>query len=354
MAYLKKSLGFFAGRKAFSVLLESGFSMREAQKICDQKRLWCDFSDYVNSPKFAPVKKSEVVNGEVFLVSYECFPRGLMPLFECEEFGVFDKPSGVLTHPNGRNCAYSLCDEIWSRWGFGACVAHRLDKETSGVLVVAKSPDVARKLKSKFENREVAKAYLAVVKGEFCPANLGLAKFEFGKFMGEFGAKFGLFDARFLGGGVGGVGESFGESACESELFVVDLPLALTQNYEDFKTRMVVSEQGKASFTLVRVLNFDKKRNQTLVACFPLTGRQHQIRVHLFSLGFGVVGDPLYGLSKFDIERILDGRVSGEERVSLTGGSRMMLHSWRVKFEFGGKMFEVASEFNEALEIFGK
>ena len=83
--------------------------MREAQHLIDKGRLICDGA-VVN-------EKNALLSGEICLIDYETNPRGLKPIFECDKFAVFDKPSGVLSHPNGRHCEYSLNDEIWSQIG---------------------------------------------------------------------------------------------------------------------------------------------------------------------------------------------------------------------------------------------
>ncbi|MBR2148416.1 MAG: RNA pseudouridine synthase, partial [Campylobacter sp.] len=153
MAYIKMKIGEFYGQKIYQILLSNGYNMKEAQKLCDKGRLMDSFDMVLN--------KNSIANGEIFLIDYECKPVGLEPIFESDEFGVFDKPSGVLTHPNGRNCNYSLCDEIWTLWGKNASVAHRLDKETSGVIVVGKSIETTKKLKAMFESRCIFKSYLA-------------------------------------------------------------------------------------------------------------------------------------------------------------------------------------------------
>ena len=104
MSYEKMKIGKFYGQKIYQILISQGYCMKEAQKLCDNGRIIDNFGSVL--------KKNSVANGDIFLIDYRCKPKGLKPIFECKEFGVFDKPSGVLTHPNGRHCSYSLCDEI--------------------------------------------------------------------------------------------------------------------------------------------------------------------------------------------------------------------------------------------------
>ncbi|MEE3776578.1 RluA family pseudouridine synthase [Campylobacter sp. CX2-4080-23] len=313
MAYVKMKIGEFYGKKAYQILLSQGYSMKEAQKLCDSGRI-IDNNDLV-------LKKNSVANGDIFLIDYACEPKGLKPIFECDEFGVFDKPSGVLTHPNGRNCKYSLCDEIWTLWGKNASVAHRLDRETSGVIVVGKSVEVVRELKRMFENREIFKSYLAIVSGAVSTS--GFKRFTPEDYM-DFMGKFDLMDSQ--------------------DWFVIDRAMDITDDYDDIKIRMRICDEGKRAVTLFRVVKFDSKTDTTLVECAPLTGRQHQIRLHMFYVKHRILGDPIYGLERCDIERILDGKMSLNERINLTGASRLMLHSNRVKFRFQGAKYDISSK----------
>ncbi|HDX8139499.1 TPA: RluA family pseudouridine synthase, partial [Campylobacter fetus] len=307
MAYKKFKLGYFLGEKAYRIFLNLGYSMKEAQKLCDKGRL------LVND---AVCGKNDPVFGEAYFIDYECEPKGLKPIFECDEFGVFDKPSGVLSHPNGRNCEYSLCDEIWSLWGKKACVAHRLDRETSGVIVVAKNANSALNLKKSFENRAVAKTYLAFVRGKF--DGNGLDKFHINDFE-DFKDKLEFFD--------------------NIQGFVIDKNMDITKDYDDIKIRMEICPEGKRAVTVVKLVEYYPKFDISLVECYPLTGRQHQIRLHLFHMKHRILGDPIYGLDKFNVEQILDGVMSERDRVKNTGASRLMLHAKSVKFKFKDQVF---------------
>lgn len=272
---------------AFKVLMSTlNVSMNEAQRLIDKKRVFCN--DELITHKNAPLQ------GQIELIEYEAVPKGLKPLFENDEFAVFDKPSGVLSHPNGRNCEYSLYDELLHLWGKNACIAHRLDKDTSGLILVAKNQKVAKNLKKKFELRQIHKEYLALVKGQ---------------------------------------------SPLE---FSVSLPLALA----GFKSKIKITplnEGGKMARSEFKRLRYFKEQNATLVLCKPLTGRQHQLRIHLYASGFGIFGDTLYGLNEEQIENILDKKLNQKELVSLTGASRLCLHAHRLCFEYHGQKYDFIS-----------
>ncbi|OCR94513.1 pseudouridine synthase family protein [Campylobacter fetus] len=312
MAYKKFKVGSFCGEKAYTIFLNLGYSMKEAQKLCDKGRLLVNDS---------VCGKNDLVFGDAYFIDYECEPKGLQPIFECDEFGVFDKPSGVLSHPNGRNCEYSLCDEIWSLWGKKACVAHRLDRETSGVIVVAKNADSALNLKKSFENRAVAKTYLAFVNGKFDGS--GLNEFCINNFK-DFKDKLEFFD--------------------DIQGFVIDKNMDITKDYDDIKIRMEICPEGKRAVTVVKLVEYYPKFDISLVECYPLTGRQHQIRLHLFHMKHRILGDPIYGLEKSEIENILDNKLTKSERINLVRSSRLMLHSKRIKFAFLGQIYDIKSQ----------
>jgi 23S rRNA pseudouridine1911/1915/1917 synthase len=297
--------------------------MSQAQKLCDKGRL-------IDKNGVA-LDKNSTVNGELFFIDYECKPVGIKPIFECDEFGVFDKPSGVLTHPNGRYCNYSLCDEIWTLWGKNASVAHRLDKETSGVIVVGKSIETTKKLKAMFESRCIFKSYLALVSGKVQESKF--KRFAPENYM-DFVDKFSFIN--------------------DENWLVIDRAMDITRDYDDIKIRMQICDNGKRAITLFRPIEFNEKINATLVECIPLTGRQHQLRLHLFYVKHKILGDPIYGLERRDIERILDGKMSENERIEKSGANRLMLHSNRLKFNYNGTEFDISSKMEFGLSPFAQ
>ncbi len=390
-----------ANLRAFKVLMNAlGVSMSEAQRLIDKGRLFCN-GEVVSA-------KNEILRGEIELISYENAPRGQKPIFDNQNFAVFDKQSGILSHPNGRNCAYSLCDEIWHLYGAQAGVAHRLDRETSGLILVAKDKKTQTIFKTLFEKRLVKKEYLALVSGQtplefsvdlpmnsacdevktrmrLCPLSEGgkEARTEFKRLcyfseqdllnlsreiknaadknlnLTETLGNFASFESGFE--------RKFDESddlsclACEnafeskfkrkfSENANGDLPClnSFNSKFDESKKRQKEFSARKNSACDESEIQlgkgFDFSKGASLLLARPLTGRQHQIRLHLFASGFAILGEPLYGLEKADIERILDKQMSAFERVSLTGATRLCLHSNRLAFEFGGKSYDILSQ----------
>ncbi|MFZ2853443.1 MAG: pseudouridine synthase [Rhodocyclaceae bacterium] len=158
---------------------------------------------------------------------------------------VVNKPSGLLSVP-GRGAGKDDCliSRVQKDYP-DALVVHRLDMETSGLLVLARSPAMHRLLSILFQERRVEKRYVAVVDGIVQP--------ESGQ---------------------------------------IDLPLIA--DWPNRPLQKVDHEIGKPSLTRYRVLARDAAGHRTRLALEPETGRSHQLRVHLLSLGHPILGDSLY------------------------------------------------------------
>jgi 23S rRNA pseudouridine955/2504/2580 synthase/23S rRNA pseudouridine1911/1915/1917 synthase len=173
--------------------------------------------------------------------------RHIDVLFEDEDLLVVDKPAGVLSVP-GRQGGISIREVLAASSGSEEppLIVHRLDRETSGVLVLARTTLAQQGLAQQFEDRQVSKEYLALVVG-----------------------------------------------SPEDESGLIHASIA---PHPRVSGKMVVNEsKGKASQTRWRVV--ERLGGVTLLRCQPLTGRQHQIRVHLKLIGLPLLVDPLYGES---------------------------------------------------------
>jgi 23S rRNA pseudouridine1911/1915/1917 synthase len=207
-----------------------------------------------------PVKsRTKVFAGDVITVMVEnpgadaVDPDGIpiVVLHEERTFVVLDKPPGVVMHPVGKHVYDTLMNVLHARYkrdfpelDVTPMVVHRLDRDTSGVLLIAKEEDVRKRLGAAFEGRDVEKEYLALV--------------------------FGRIDA---------------------DTFTVNQPIG-PDPLADNKTKMACIPDGRASYTEFAVV--ERFARATLVRCFPKTGRQHQIRVHLAHTGHPILGDALY------------------------------------------------------------
>ena len=276
--------------KAFLYLIkELDYTQKEAQRLIAKGRL------FVNG--VAMTKTAGEIEGEFEFIYFEPISRGLRPTYIEEQFVVFDKPSGVLIHPQNRNTAYSLIDELKFQYGRDANIAHRIDQETSGLVLCARNKVSERDIKMMFQERDMKKKYLALVHGEF------------------------------------------------KEELTVEAPLLRAED-ESAIVRMVVKvdENGKASKTRFKPLEYFPNLDMTLIECSPHTGRQHQIRVHLFHVKHPIVGDPIYGQSEEDMIRFLDKELTPDERIAKGGATRLLLHASELEFELYGNIYNIASE----------
>ena len=125
----------------------------------------------------------------------------------------------------------------------------------------------------------------------------------------------------------------------------IDAPLIRKEDDSSI-VRMVVRvhSEGKPSKTDIRVLEYFPELDMTLVEAKPLTGRQHQIRVHLFHVKHPIVGDPIYGQKDEDVIRYLDKGISEEERIEKSGSRRLLLHANRLKFTLDGITYDIVSQ----------
>ncbi|WP_051378509.1 RluA family pseudouridine synthase [Derxia gummosa] len=211
-------------------------------------------------------------------LAYRPEPLDFPVVHEDAQVIVIDKPAGLVVHPAAGNWSGTLLNGLLHRYPELATlpragIVHRLDKDTSGLMVVARTLEAQTDLVRQLQARSVSRRYLAVCWGR--PA-----------------------DAR-----------------------TVDAPIGRDQRE---RTRMAVVPHGKPAITHLRRLataEFDAAGGPlSLVECRLDTGRTHQIRVHAAHLGFALVGDPVYGnLRRTRLDRELL--------------SRQALHAWRLAFD---------------------
>ena len=159
---------------------------------------------------------------------------------------VLDKPAGLLSVPGrGADKAACLASRVQAVFP-DALVVHRLDMSTSGLLLMARGETMQRQLSRLFQERQIDKRYLAVVDGYL-----------------------------------------------DSESGEVDLPLIC--DWPNRPRQKVDFEVGKRSLTKYRRVGFDPQSNASRIELEPVTGRSHQLRVHMASLGHPIRGDELYG-----------------------------------------------------------
>ena len=264
------------------------FSLREAKRAIDRGRV------SVNDKRIT--HKAERATGTLKCIVFEPNGYGLKPIFETAHFAIFDKPSGVAIHPKKLANTKSLLDDVRALWGNEANLVHRLDKETSGLVMASKNKFSESILKRSFQDKEIQKKYLALVKGHL------------------------------------------------NKELTIKKPIAVNKD-ENIKVKVKIDDEGKESITIIKPIK--KINNNTLVECIPLTGRQHQIRVHLYSIGHPIVGDPLYGVDNDFADRYLNKQFTEKERIEKTGSIRLMLHAYYLEFMFMTNKYVITSKWFE-------
>ncbi len=199
---------------------------------------------------------------------------------------VVDKPAGLPVHPTARYLAHTFTSIAKARFpGRKVDPAHRLDRETSGLLACGTAPEHTGRMKQDFARRKVEKTYLAFALG-----------------------------------------------APSEDRFEVDAPLALTGE-SAVRVRMHVHAGGLPSRTEFEVLGrrvAPDGQPVALLACRPRTGRQHQIRAHLLHAGLPMVGDKIYGPDELIFDRFTRREMTEEDLAALRL-PRHALHAWRLE-----------------------
>ncbi|OAX37786.1 pseudouridine synthase [Rhizopogon vinicolor AM-OR11-026] len=161
------------------------------------------------------------------------------------DFLVIDKPGSIPVHASGRYYRHSLVEILHNEFHFPKIFTiNRLDRLTSGLMIIPLNADLARSLSAEFVNGLVRKEYVARCRGEFPAA----------------------------------------EITCEEPLLTVDRQMGLN----------IVHPDGKHAKTIFNRLHYDPATDTSVLRCRPMTGRSHQIRVHLQYLGHPIANDPVY------------------------------------------------------------
>jgi 23S rRNA pseudouridine1911/1915/1917 synthase len=288
MPFVKKSFRIEEGIKAFLYLIHHfDMTQGEAQSLISRGRMLIDGRSMRDS--------SKVIIGDIELVYFEPKSRGVEPLFRTPDFMLFEKDSGVLVHPNTMATEYSMLDEIRHISGRYSNAVHRIDMETSGLLMASRNKASERILKGLFEHRDIQKSYLAWVDGEV------------------------------------------------KESFEVDKPIKSRDDYSTCKHKVEIDPSGKSALTHFAPLRYDRDLDATLILCYPHTGRTHQIRVHLYYIGHPILGDPIYGTEFNASNEYLEWRLSPQDRLKYTGASRLMLHAKSLEFEYRDNRYYIES-----------
>jgi 23S rRNA pseudouridine1911/1915/1917 synthase len=274
------------GRRLDQFLPETDLNLSRSQAKNLIQKKYVLLNDKSTKPS-AHLKSGDIVSGklpEPEPLSLKPEPIPLTILYEDPSIIVIDKPSGMVVHPAFGNPSGTLvnallyhCKDLAGINGvLRPGIVHRLDKDTSGVMVVAKDDEAYHQLTKQFRNRTVEKVYLAIT-------------------YGQFGQKEGLIDS------------------------------AIGRHPSQRKRMSTRTKKGRVAVT--RWKRVEKLDGFAFLEIYPQTGRTHQIRVHLSSVGHPILGDPLYGRK---------GRPGSTRdralRECLKRMDRLALHAYRLEF----------------------
>ncbi len=227
------------------------FSRNKIQKLIEEGNILVNDKVITNSYKVSVGDVISVIDTKSVEDNKELIPCNI-PLdivYEDDDLLVINKKSGMVTHPAPGNYENTLVNALIGKYNLSnndirPGIVHRLDKDTSGLMLVAKNDYIHEKLAKMIQEKVVERYYLALVEGTF-----------------------------------------------NHETGTIDAPIG-RDNYNREK-QVVTSINSKKAITHFKVLK--RYKNYTLIECKLETGRTHQIRVHMAYINHPVVGDPLYG-----------------------------------------------------------
>jgi len=242
-------------------ILDSSISRATVQRLIDESNILVNEKKEKASYKVKLNDKITVLKEEVKEGKIEAEDIPLDVIYEDNDILVVNKAKGMVVHPGNGNKSGTLANAVMARCkdslsGIGGeirpGIVHRIDKDTSGVLIVAKNDKSHIDISNQIKNHEVKKTYIALVRGRIK----------------------------------------------ENEA-TIDMPIGRS---EKDRKKMAVTKKGKNAITHIKVLK--KYSNYTYIEVNIETGRTHQIRVHMAEIGYPIVGDMVYsnGKNPFGIE----------------------------------------------------
>lgn len=278
-------------RSRLARLIAEGAVLRDGGPVTDQKAKVAEGETY--EIRVSEARESHIAAEEI----------ALDIVYEDDHLAVVNKPPGLVVHPAPGSPAGTLVNALLHHFGDDLSgvggerrpgVVHRIDKDTSGLLVVAKSDAAHHGLAAQFEAHEAERLYLAICHGVPDPGDPRLR-------------------------GCRGVSMEPGG--------VVKITTQLARHRTDRQRQAVLFEGGRHAVTRVKVAE-PFADQAALVECRLETGRTHQIRVHMAHIGHGLIGDPVYGG-----RRKVTARVLGEEAARAAASfPRQALHAATLGF----------------------
>ncbi len=236
-------------------------------------------------------KKKEDYRPLVDMSEYKDFKFDI--LFENERVIIINKWAGIMVHPDDRNVEATLSDVIYEKYpeirlvgDYGRPgIVHRLDRNTTGALIICKNADSFKDMKNLFREHKVRKVYRAIVEGNI-----------------------------------------------RDDMGIIDRPMARSRS--DFRKKSIMDMYSKdfrgeerSAITKYKVLARSADKKFTYVEMYPLTGRTHQLRVHMSAIRHPIIGDDLYGSAK-----------------GASLAIRSMLHAYKIEFTLRKEEIKITSD----------
>lgn len=253
------------------------------------------------------LRKGDEIESDISFEREEVLPNQEIKLnfvYKDDNIIVVDKPAGIQVHPDSNERKSTLVNALISKFpeikdvhddSLGAYlrpgIVHRLDKDTSGIIVIARNQKTFDELKSLFQERKVRKRYVALVYGQL-----------------------------------------------KDKKGIITRPIARAGSY---KKQVIAGAKTKTKIrgAITEWKQLKRFSNYTLVEAMPRTGRMHQIRIHFFSIGHSIVGDKLYKL---------------KSQKETPGVQRQLLHAQNLDFTLFGQKFSFSAPLSEDFNNFLK
>jgi 23S rRNA pseudouridine1911/1915/1917 synthase len=295
-----------AGSRIDKFLAQEFFSLSRGEIIKNIKEGKILVNDGSVKPSYH-LKETDEIESDISFEREEIIPNNEMKLniiYSDENIIVLNKPAGIQVHPDSNEKKTTLVNALIYKFpeiknvhdeSLGAYlrpgIVHRLDKDTSGVMVIARNQTSFDELKETFQERRVHKKYIALLHGQI-----------------------------------------------KDRKGIITKPIARAGSY---KKQVIAGAKTKTKIrgAVTRYKLLKKLGDYSLVEAEPLTGRMHQIRIHFFSIGHPVAGDKLYRL---------------KSQKTVTSPERQLLHSSSLDFNLFGQKFSFSAPLPEDFNVFLK
>ncbi|CAM2779142.1 pseudouridine synthase family protein [Helicobacter felis] len=255
------------------------------------------------------VGKSAHIVGQVALLHFKASESAnLHPIFSSPYFDIYYKPKNLYSHPKNYK-SHSLYESVYAH-NPEARLIHRLDYETSGLVMVSTQKRYENALRELFSARQIKKTYEAWVQGDV---------------------------------------RAYAQGPFSVILRILEPKIKI--KHADLAIRCQIAKEGKPSATTIEILNFCPHTQRTHLKITPLSGRTHQIRLHLSALGFPIVGEPLY-TDDAHARAYLDAKKADFQGSFKSLQTQLALEAIELKFSLFGLRYGIScSYYNKRTDI---